>query len=85
MITRQTIADKIADYLHRGLTVTELVDWAENALYEGELADADASLLASVVARLGVADVRSFGLTWDECDRLLRELGYEARVDVVKT
>ena len=83
MITRQTIADKIADYLHRGLTVGELVDWAEKALYEGEMDD-DAPLLASVVARLGVADVREFGLTWDDCDKLLRELGYEARVEVVK-
>ena len=84
MITRQTIAGKIADYLHRGLSIGELVDWAENALYEGEMDDADAPLLASVAARLGVADVRTFGLTWDECDRLLRELGYEARVDIVK-
>jgi cobyrinic acid a,c-diamide synthase len=84
MITRQTVADKIADYLHRGLTVTELAEWAEKAMNEGELDDADAPLLASVVARLGVADVRSFGLTWEDCDDLLRELGYQARVDIVK-
>lgn len=84
MITRQTIADKIADYLHRGLTVGELVDWAENALYEGELDDTDAPLLADVAARLGMADVREFGLTWEDCDKLLRDLGYKARVDIVK-
>ncbi len=84
MITRQTVADKIADYLHRGLTVAELVNWAENAMNEAEMDDADAPLLASVVARLGVADVRAFGLTWEDCDDLLRELGYQARVDIVK-
>ena len=84
MITRQTVANKIADYLHRGLTLDELVDWSEDALYEGEMDEVDASLLASVVARLGVADVREFGLTWDECAALLRRLGYEARVEVVK-
>jgi hypothetical protein len=85
MISRQSVANKIADYLHRGLTLGELVDWAENALYEGEMDDADAPLLASVIARLGVADVREFGLTWEECAELLRKLGYEARVEVVKS
>ncbi len=84
MITRQTVADRIADYLHRGLTLAELLAWAEDAMNEGELEDADAPLLASVIARLGVADVREFGLTWEECDNLLRDIGYQAKVDIVK-
>jgi hypothetical protein len=84
MITRDHIARQFEAYLQRKTTLAELVDWAENAMNEGEMDDADAPLLASVVARLGVADVRSFGLTWEECDDLLRELGYQARVDIVK-
>jgi hypothetical protein len=35
-----------------------------------------------VLARLGLADVRAFGLTWDDCEELLRELGYSARVEI---
>jgi hypothetical protein len=32
---------------------------------------------------LGVADVRAFGLTWEDCEQLLRQLGYTARVDII--
>ena len=31
-ITRQIVADKIADYLHGKLSQAELVDWAERAM-----------------------------------------------------
>jgi len=43
-------------------------------------------VLTGVIARLGVADVRTFGLTWEAgrtCEDLLRQLGYAARVEVV--
>ena len=59
------------------------MDWAENAIMDGEFAEQDISALRSVVSRLGVADVRAFGLTWEDCEQLLRQLGYAARVDVV--
>lgn len=36
-ITRQTTADKIADYLHGKVTQAELVDCAERAMMEAEL------------------------------------------------
>lgn len=82
MITKQTVAEKIADYLHHGITLEQLVDWAENALLDAEFAMHDAETLRDVVARLGVADVRAFGLTWDDCEQALVQLGYSARVDV---
>jgi hypothetical protein len=40
-------------------------------------------VLSSVIARLGVADVRAFGLAWEDCEALLRELGFSPRVEVV--
>jgi hypothetical protein len=82
-ITKQTVAERIADYLHHRLTQAQLVDWAENALMEGEFDDRDASTISSVVARLGVADVRAFGLTWSDCEELLARLGFAARVEIV--
>jgi cobyrinic acid a,c-diamide synthase len=82
-ITKQTVANKIAAYLHHEISLAQLVDWAENAVMEGEFAEADMAALRAVVSRLGVADVRAFGLTWEDCEQLLRQLGYAARVDVV--
>jgi hypothetical protein len=82
-ITRQTVAEKLASYLHHETPLAELVDWAENAVMDGEFAPAEAPALARVVARLGVADVRAFGLTWEDCEQLLGTLGYSARVELV--
>jgi hypothetical protein len=39
--TKRMVADKIAVYLQGKLTVESLVDCAENALLEGEFAEAD--------------------------------------------
>ena len=82
-ITKQTVADKIAAYLHHEIALAQLVDWAENALMDGEFAERDANVLSSVIARLGVADVRAFGLAWDDCEELLHKLGFSPRVEVV--
>lgn len=82
-ITKRTVANKIAAYLHHEITLAQLVDWAEIAMMDGELAESDAKTLSAVIARLGVADVRTFGLAWDDCEELLRKLGYSPRVEVV--
>ncbi len=82
-ITKQAVADKIGAYLHHEVTLAQLVDWAEKALMEGEFAKRDASTLSAVVSRLGVADVRAFGLAWEDCEQLLKQLGFAAHVQVV--
>jgi len=82
-ITKQTVADRIAAYLRHEITQAQLVDWAENALMEGEFAEEDAATISAVVARVGVADVRAFGLTWTDCEDLLRQLGFHARIEIV--
>lgn len=82
-ITKQTVTDKIAAYLHHEIALAQLVDWAEQAMIDGELAEGDAAALTPVIARLGVADVRAFGLTWEDSEELLGKLGYSPRVEVV--
>jgi hypothetical protein len=82
-ITRQTVADKIAAYLHHQTSLEQLVDWAEHSLMEGEMAESDASTLSHVVARLRVADIRAFGLTWEDFEKLLGQLGFSSRVQIV--
>ena len=83
LITKQTVAAKIAAYLRHDISLPQLVDWAERALMEGEFAQADVSALSKVVARIGVADVRAFGLTWEDCEQLLSTVGFSARVEIV--
>jgi len=82
-ITRQTVAEKISDYLHHHITLAQLVDWAETVMMEGEFSDRDMEALRTVVSRLGVADVKAFGLTWEDCEQLLKQIGYSAHVDIV--
>jgi cobyrinic acid a,c-diamide synthase len=82
-ITKQTVADKIAAYLHHEVALPQLVDWAERAMMDGEFEERSASVLSAVIARLGVADVRAFGLAWEDCEQLLHQLGYSPRVEIV--
>ena len=81
-LTKQAVAERIAAYLHHRITLAELVDWAENALMDGEFEEKDAEVISAVVSRLGVADVRAFGLAWDDCEALLGQLGYSARIEI---
>ena len=83
IITRQTVADQIAAYLRHRITQAQLVDWAENALMEGEFDEKDAAAITAAVSRLGVADVRAFGLTLADCEELFGQLGFSARIEIV--
>jgi hypothetical protein len=81
----QIVAEQIARHLHHELTLAELVDWAESAIVDADFHADDAEVLRPVVGRLGVADVRAFGLTWADCESLRGQLGYNAGVEVVPT
>ena len=82
-ITRQSTAKKLNAYLQGRIPLAVLVDWAERAMLQGDFDPKDAVVLKKVVPRLGLADVRAFGLEWNDCSRLLRLLGFRARIDVV--
>lgn len=83
VITKKDVADQIAAYLHHEITLAQLVDWAEKALMDAEFDERDFDTLTDVMTRLGVADVRAFGLGWEDCEDLLRNLGYGVRVEVL--
>jgi hypothetical protein len=82
-ITKQIVADQIAAYLHHDLTLGQLVDWSERVLMEGEFAEGVAQTLFHVIARLGLGDVRTFGIAWEDCEYLLGKLGFAPRVEVL--
>ena len=83
VITRQAVAAKIEAHLRHEISLAELVDWAENAMMAGEFAEKDMEAVRTVVSRMAVADVRAFGLSWEGCEQMLRQLGYAVRVNVV--
>jgi hypothetical protein len=83
LITKKIVADKIAAYLHHDITLAQLVDWAEHAMMEDEFEESGLPAIRSAVSRLGVADVRAFGLTWEDCEDLLGQLGFSARVSII--
>jgi hypothetical protein len=82
-ITRETVARKLEAYLHHEISLNDLVDWAQSAMMEGEFEDVDHDAIRDAVARLGLADVRAFGLTWEDCETILKQLGYDARIEIV--
>ena len=49
---------------------------------EGEFDAPDFPVIRDVVARLGVADVAAFGLTWEDAVDMLSRLGYQATVQI---
>lgn len=82
MTTRRQVIEKLDDYLHHRTSLAELVEWAEQVMMEGDFPDSEYAVLRDVVARLGVSDVRAFGLSWEDCEQLVAQLGYRAEVTI---
>lgn len=82
-VTRETVAQKLGDYLHGDTSLDALVDWAESAMFEADFPPDEEPVLADIVSRLGLADVKAFGLTWEDCRDIFRSLGVSAKVDLV--
>ena len=84
-ITRQKVAQKLIDYLQHRTTLADLVDWAELAMMEADFEEQDLEILRDIVSRVGLADVRAFGITWEDCEDFLSWLGYRVSITVLET
>jgi len=82
-VTRALVAQQLGAYLQGRLSLGQLVDWAEQAMQEGDFGSESSQEFFDLVARLGLADVRAFGLTWEECRRMFGILGVAPRLDLV--
>ena len=82
IITRKEVAEKIVAYLKHKITLSKLVDGAENTMMDSAVDEKYVKEITQAVSRIGVADVKQFGLTWDDCRLMLRKLGYEVNVNV---
>ncbi len=84
-INRKVVAQKLIDYLYHRITLTELVDWAETAMMEADFEEQDLEILRDIVSRLGLADVKTFGISWEDCEDFLSRLGYRVSITVSET
>ena len=82
-VTRQNVAHKLIDYLYHRITLSELVNWAELSMMEADFEEKDCEILRDIISRLGLADVKAFGITWEDYVNILQLLGY--RVDLKVT
>ena len=84
-VTRQKLAQKLTDYLNNCITLEELVDWAESAMIEADFEEQDFEMLRDIISRIGLADVRAFGMTWEDCEDFLSRLGYRVSITISET
>jgi hypothetical protein len=67
-ITVQSVAEKLTAYVRHELDLSGLVDWAGQAMMEGQFAVEHYDLIREVVGRLRFSDVKAFGVTWEDCE-----------------
>lgn len=77
IINKEILAKKLKDNLNHLITNEELVDWAENAMMNGEFEKADHDILRDIVAHIGVSDVKTFGLNAGDYEKYLEQLGFK--------
>jgi len=85
VITSKLLADMLMKYINREITLKELIDWAEEGIKEADFEPEKFEIIRDILARIGLSDVREFGLTWDDCYDYLHKLGYNIKVELVKT
>ena len=85
MITKEATVGTLLSYMRHEISLSQLVDWAENILLEANFSDEDMDVFTQVLGRLGLADVRAFGLTWEDCEELVHTLGYQLQVQILES
>ncbi|MBI5574702.1 MAG: hypothetical protein HY919_09200 [Elusimicrobia bacterium] len=81
-ITKKIVANRLLEYVNRSISLAELVNWAEDVVCNTDYDEKDFELIKSLVSHIGLADVKQFGLTWDDCYEYLSLLGYKVRITV---
>ncbi|MBI4777378.1 hypothetical protein HY792_00415 [Candidatus Desantisbacteria bacterium] len=81
-VTSKDVAQKLTDYLYHRITLRELVNWAELMMMEAEFDKGNFDTIRDIISRLGLADVKTFGIAWEDCEEFLSRLGYQVKVSV---
>jgi hypothetical protein len=78
-LTRVAMTRKPAAYLHHVISREELVAWANVTMMEANFEETYYETIRDTIARLGLADVQAFELTWEDYASILKRLGYDVR------
>ncbi len=84
LITKKSLADMLIKYINRQIDLASLVIWSEDAMREADFENSSFEIIRDIVARIGIADVKEFGLTWDDCYEYLHKLGYNVKVELME-
>ena len=82
IITREILARMLIKYINREIDLSNLINWAEDMIAEANFEDEHFELLRDMLARIGLAGVREFGLSWDDCYEYLHKLEYDVKIEV---
>jgi len=84
VLTRKALVDMLIKYINRKIDLPTLVNWAEDMIKKADFENGSFELIRGILARIGLADVREFGLTWDDCYDYLHKLGYNVKVELLE-
>jgi hypothetical protein len=84
VLTRKALADMLIKYINREIDLQTLVNWAEDMIREADFESKNFELIRDILARIGLANVCEFGLTWDDCYDYLHKLGYNVKVELLE-
>jgi len=84
LITKKMLVEMLLKYINRTIDLLNLIDWAEEMIREADFEEGRFELLRDILARIGLADVRECGLTWDDCYDYLHRLGYDVKVELLE-
>jgi hypothetical protein len=81
-VDKQILTETLLRYLNHKISLEELVSWAEEMMAEGDFDQVNFELIRDILSRLGLADVKEFGLSWEDCWEFLHRLGYTVAVNI---
>ena len=82
MITKETVKQRIQDYLLLKISLRSLVEWAEDSFMQAEFDEKDATIISDILSKIGVSNVKNFRIQWHEWNEFLSMLGYEIRIEL---
>ena len=84
MITKKIIAGKLLAYLQHRVSLAEVVAQAEQAHLDADYKDDSSHTIRNILAQLGMADVKAFGLEWKDCESIMERLGFKLEVKALE-
>jgi hypothetical protein len=82
LLTKKALVGMLVKYINREVSLAELIAWAENMIREADYESKNFELIRDILAQIGLADVREFGLSWDDCYEFLHKLGYNVTIEL---